>query len=89
MMYLTGAAKLLQASGWLTKLALAGALALAVLGAYGIWHHKVFQSGYDRALADVAAEDARAIGRATDLRSTWLACRKTGRRWIQSEGKCA
>lgn len=89
MMYLTGAAKLLQASGWLTKLALAGALALAMLGAYGIWHHKVYRAGYDRALADIAAEDQRAIASATELRSTWLACRKAGRRWIQSEGKCA
>ncbi|MCK1676658.1 MULTISPECIES: hypothetical protein [unclassified Bradyrhizobium] len=89
MMYLKGALALLQASGLVTKLIVAGSLALAVLGAYGVWHHKVYRAGYDRALADIAAEDARAIASATELRSTWLACRKAGRRWMQSEGKCA
>lgn len=89
MMYLKGAFALLQASGLVTKLIVAGSLALAVLGAYGVWHHKVYRAGYDRALADIAAEDQRAIASATELRSTWLACRKAGRRWMQSEGKCA
>jgi hypothetical protein len=89
MMYLKGALALLEASSLVTRLVVAGSLALAALGAYGIWHHKVFSAGYDRALADIAAEDQRAIGRATELRSTWRACREHGGRWIQTEGRCA
>lgn len=89
MIYLKGAFALLQASSLLTKLAVAAAIALAALGAYGVWHHKVFRAGYDRALADIAAEDKRAIGQATELRGVWMECRKRGGRWIQSEGRCA
>lgn len=89
MNYLKGALALLEASSMLTKLAVAGALALAALGAYGIWHHKVYRSGYDRALADIAAEDKRAIGSALELRQVWKDCRARGGRWIQSEGRCA
>jgi len=89
MMYLKGALALLQASSLLTKIVAAGALALALLGAYGVWHHKVYRSGYDRALSDIAAEDKRAIGSALELRQVWKHCRASGRRWIQSEGRCA
>lgn len=89
MIYLKAALAALQASGLAVKLVLAGSLALAALGAYGIWHHKVFRAGYDRAIADIAEEDKRAIGQATDRRKTWRECRDRGGRWIQSEGKCA
>lgn len=89
MMILKGALAALQASGLVTKLVVAASLAAALLLAYGVWHHKVFRDGYDRALADIAAEDKRAIGRATELRSTWRACRDRGGRWIQTEGRCA
>jgi hypothetical protein len=89
MMYLKGALALLEASSLVTKLVVAGALLLAALGAYGIWHHKVYRSGYDRALADIAAEDKRAIGSALELRGVWMECRKRGGRWIQTEGRCA
>ncbi|MCS3725959.1 hypothetical protein [Bradyrhizobium betae] len=89
MIHLKAAAAALQASGLLTKIIVAGSLLLAALGAYGIWHHKVWRSGYVRALADIAAEDKSAIGQATELRKTWRACRDRGGRWIQSEGKCA
>ncbi|UGX98216.1 hypothetical protein G6321_00025065 [Bradyrhizobium barranii subsp. barranii] len=89
MMYLKAGLAALQASGLLAKLIAAAVAALALLAAYGVWHHRVFQSGYDRALADIAAEDLRAIGKATELRDVWRDCRKRGGRWIQSEGKCA
>lgn len=59
MIYLKAGLAALQASGLAVKLILAASLALAALGAYGVWHHKVFSSGYDRALADIAAEDKR------------------------------
>lgn len=89
MMYLKAGLALLQASGLVTKLILAGSLLLTAAAAYGVWHHRVYASGYARALADIAAEDQRAIGRATDLRNTWRECRDRGGRWIQSEGRCA
>jgi len=89
MMILKAGLAALQASGVVTKLVVAGAVLLALGAAYGVWHHQVFRSGYDRALADIAAEDKRAIGSATALRATWLACRNRGGRWIQSEGRCA
>ncbi|MCK1684232.1 hypothetical protein IVA87_33815 [Bradyrhizobium sp. 147] len=89
MMYLKGALALLEASSLVTKLVVAASLALAALGAYGIWHHKVFRAGYDRALADIAAEDKRAIGRATELRKTWRECRERGGQWSQTEGRCS
>lgn len=88
MIYLKAGLAALQASGLVVKLIVAASLALAALGAYGVWHHKVFSAGYDRALADIAAEDKRAIGRAFDLRKTLSECRVRGGRWIQSEGRC-
>lgn len=89
MMYVKGALALLQASGLVTKLIVAASIAAAALVAYGVWHHKVYRAGYDRALADIAAEDKRAIERASEGREIWLQCRKRGGRWIQSEGRCA
>lgn len=89
MMYLKAGLALLQASGLVTKLIVAGGLLLAAAAAYGVWHHKVYQSGYARAIADIAAEDKRAIGAATEMRNTWRECRDRGGRWIQSEGRCA
>ncbi|ULK98834.1 hypothetical protein [Bradyrhizobium sp. I71] len=89
MIYLRGAMALLRASGLVTKLLVAGGLLLAVVTAYGVWHHKVYRSGYVRALADIAAEDKRAIGAATELRKTWRECRDRGGHWIQSEGRCS
>lgn len=89
MIYLESLLKLLRASGLVTKLIVAGALALAAIGAYGVWHHKVFRAGYARALADIAAEDQRAIGSAIELRQVWKDCRARGGRWIQSDGRCA
>ncbi|WP_158669497.1 hypothetical protein [Bradyrhizobium guangdongense] len=89
MMYLKGALALLQASGLVTKLVMAASIAAVALVAYGVWHHKVYRAGYDRALADIAAEDKRAIGAATELRKTWRDCRDRGGRWLQSEGRCS
>ncbi|MCD9819806.1 hypothetical protein [Bradyrhizobium japonicum] len=88
MIYLKTALAALQASGLVAQLIAATVAAAALLAAYGVWHHQVYRSGYVRALADIAAEDTRAIGHATDLRKIWRACRDRGGRWIQSEGRC-
>lgn len=88
MTYLKMAMTALSGAGLLTKLIIALGLAGALLTAYGVWHHKVYQKGYVRALADIAAEDAGAINRATSMRQTWRDCRDRGGRWDQSEGRC-
>jgi hypothetical protein len=70
------------------KLAMAGTV-LAVLGiAYGVWHHKVWERGYAKAIADIAQQDERAINRASQARSVVLDCRSRGLRWDQSTGQC-
>ncbi|MEY9466275.1 hypothetical protein ABH973_006688 [Bradyrhizobium ottawaense] len=78
-----------KAASWGMRIAAVVGPLLIVGTAYGVWHHKVYQRGYARALADIAAEDRRAIGAATELRKTWAACRDRGGRWIQSEGRCS
>jgi fatty acid desaturase len=88
MIYLRAAMAALSAAGLLTKLLVAAGLVVALLTAYGVWHHKVYQSGYVRAIADIAAEDKRAVDRAIAARSAWKDCRAAGRRWDQVEGRC-
>ncbi|WP_441280071.1 hypothetical protein [Bradyrhizobium sp. 63_E2_N1_3] len=78
-----------KAASWGVRIAAVVGPIVVVGAAYGVWHHQVYRAGYVRALADIAAEDERAIGKATELRATWRACLDRGGRWIQSEGKCA
>ncbi len=88
MMYLRAAASALGAAGLLTKVLVGLGLVAALLTAYGVWHHKIYRSGYDRAIADIAAEDKKAVDRAIAARSVWKDCRAAGRRWDQVEGRC-
>ena len=70
------------------KLALAAA-AVAALGiAYGVWHHTVWERGYDRAIADIARQNEKAIARAGQARRVLLDCQSRGLRWDQSTGIC-
>jgi hypothetical protein len=78
----------LGAAGLLTKLLVGLGIAAALLATYGVWHHKVYRSGYTRAISDIAAEDKRAVDRAIAARSAWKDCRGAGRRWDQVEGRC-
>jgi len=78
----------LEASGLLMKLAVAAGLVTAVLIAYGVWHHKVYQSGVDDTIAAIAREDARFINRALAARNRWKECHDQGRGWDQSTGRC-
>jgi hypothetical protein len=75
-------------AGWGTKLAVIGVAVMSLGTAYGIWHYKVWSRGYDRALADVAKQDQKAIARATQYRSAVLNCRARGLRWDQTTGVC-
>lgn len=74
--------------GVFKSFAILAGVVLALGIAYGAWHHKVYKEGYTRALSDIAAEDAGAIKRATDMRSTWRNCRDRGGRWDQATGRC-
>lgn len=60
----------------------------ALVATYGVWHHKVYRSGYTRAISDIAAQDERAIQQAEVKRSVFKQCRAAGRRWDQVEGRC-
>jgi disulfide bond formation protein DsbB len=72
----------------LIVLGVAVVVAGTITGVYASWHHQVFRAGYDRAMLDIARADAKAIGRASDLRNTWRACRDADRAWDQTTGKC-
>ncbi|QDW38998.1 hypothetical protein FFI89_018715 [Bradyrhizobium sp. KBS0727] len=88
MTYIRAGLALLEAGGIVAKLIAAGALVAALAIAYGVWHHKVYHAGYARALSDIAAEDAGAIKRATDMRKTWRSCRDRNGVWDQATGRC-
>ena len=72
-----------------TKLAIAGAAIVALLAAYGVWHHTVWERGYDRAIADIADQNDKAMRRASARRGVLLDCKsRDGMRWDQSTGQC-
>lgn len=68
--------------------AIVGVAATAAGTGAVIWHHQVYQSGYDAALSDVAEENAQAIGRAVAKRSVWQDCKARDGQWDQSTGRC-
>lgn len=69
----------------LTKIIALGSILLALSGVYGIWHHRVYKSGYDAAILDIAKADAKAVKRARDARARLKACDGT---WDQTAGVC-
>lgn len=73
----------------ISKLIAVGSLILVIVAAYGVWHHKIYQKGYDRAIADIAAQDAKAIERAQRARGIYKLCEESGRRWDTATGTCA
>ena len=63
--------------------------AIAAIGAgYGLWHHKVFNSGWNAAIAATAAQDRRAIDAARSARANWRSCVDGGGVWNASTGQC-
>jgi hypothetical protein len=70
------------------SLAVVAVLFLTVGTAYGVWHYTIWKRGYDRAIADIANADERAIKRASNARSIVLDCKSRGLRWDQSTGIC-
>lgn len=71
------------------SLAFAG-VGLALLATvYGIWHVRVYKSGWNAAIAAIAAQDQSAIADAQQKRSVFKACRAEGRKWDPTTGTCS
>ena len=87
-MYLKAGLSALSAAGLLTKLITAGVLLASLLAAYGVWHHKVYQSGVNDTLAKIARADARTIERASKARSALKDCEARSMQWDMSTGRC-
>jgi hypothetical protein len=64
-----------------------GAIA-AIAAGYGLWHHKVFNSGWNAAIAAIAAQDKEAIDAARSARANWRSCVDDGGVWNASTGQC-
>ena len=88
MTYLRMGLSALSTAGLLTKLLVAAGVVVALLTAYGVWHHKVYQSGVDDTIARIAANDARLVDRAFKARAKLKDCQAQGRAWDQSTGAC-
>lgn len=86
--YAKAALTALEAAGLLTKLLIAAGLIGAVITAYAVWHHEIYQSGYDQAISDIAEENQAAIGHAIERRKPLEECRARGGVWIQSARAC-
>jgi hypothetical protein len=79
----------LELASWAKKLSIIAVSVVTLVTVYGIWHYKVWSRGYDRALADVAKQDSKAIARAKEYRGAVLDCRARGMRWDQTSGQCS
>lgn len=64
-----------------------GAL-LLIGGMYSGWYVHVFRKGESYAVAKIAANDARMVGRAKKARGVLLQCQNLGKSWNQSTGEC-
>lgn len=64
------------------------AAVVAFAGAYTVWHHKVYQSGYDAAIAAVARADQDAINRVKGGIRDLVICRQQGGTWDVVSGTC-
>lgn len=70
------------------RIGLAAAVIAALAIGYGVWHHKVYQSGYDAAIAAVARLDQEAMDRVKDGVKDLIECRARGGTWDIVSGTC-
>ena len=70
------------------RIVVVGGCIAAVLAGYGLWHHKVFNSGWNAAIAAIAAQDSRAIDAARTARAHCRACVDGDGVWNASTGQC-
>jgi hypothetical protein len=88
MLLLRGGLAMFGTAGLLTKLIVVGSLAVTLLSAGGIVYHHIWSNGYDKAIANIAAQDVKAVAKAKKYRSAFNDCRARGLRWDQSTLKC-
>jgi lysozyme len=79
---------LFAALSWKWKLAALAILAAGVIGAGVAIYSNIYNSGYDDAIADVAARNAQAAKDVKAAVGQSRACRDAGGRWDQSRGVC-
>lgn len=70
------------------RIGLGVALIAALATGYGVWHHKVYQSGYDAAIAAIALADQAAIDRVAAGVKDIADCRVRGGTWDVVTGTC-
>lgn len=87
--YAKAALAFLEGAGILTKLAIAAGLIAAAGIAYGVWHHEIYQSGVNDAVAGIARADQKLVDRALKARAKLKECQALNRPWDQTTGKCA
>lgn len=73
---------------WTTRLAIIGGILAALATSGGIIYYKIWDRGYEYALAAIAKRDAKAIAKATAYSGAVDDCDTRGLRWDQSTGKC-
>jgi hypothetical protein len=67
---------------------IAAAFVCIALGSYWYGRHGEYDKGHTAAVAEIAAEDAQALARATEKRAEWKKCRTNNGTWNQSTGEC-
>lgn len=67
--------------------AIAGVIA-SLVGAYAYWHHRVYEQGYDAAIADVQKADNAAVDRAKTGATDIANCRSNNGAWDVTTGRC-
>lgn len=88
MSYIKAILTMLSAAGLLTKILVGVGLVAATLATYGIWHHKVYQSGVNDTVAKIARADTKLVNRAIKARAKLKDCQSQGKDWDQSTGAC-
>jgi hypothetical protein len=83
-----GPSSLFRALSLKPRIIVIGSGIAVILAAYGLWHHKVFNSGWNAAIAAIAAQDRRAIDAARSARANWRACVDDDGVWNASTGQC-
>lgn len=64
------------------------AFVVVAIGSYWYGHAGEYDRGHAAAIAEIAAENADTIARATEKRTVWRDCKVRSGQWDQSTGEC-
>lgn len=70
------------------RLAAVGVIIAGLVGGYIYWYHHVYELGYAKAIADVAAADKAAVDRVKEGQNLIDNCTKQGGNWDVTTGRC-